>query len=84
MVLKMNIKDLDEIIDFKKRKLMVLGGTYGIGKSTVALNIATNIAQQDVSVMIFKERLSKKIGDSNNIFICNIPRISIKKICEKN
>jgi replicative DNA helicase len=58
-----------------------------MGKSTLALNIATNIAEQNIPVMIFnfesdKDMLLNRTGNLSNIYICR-PSIYIGRICKK-
>lgn len=58
----MNIgfKKLDEVIDIKKGQLILLGGRQVMGKSTLLLNIATNVAFQDTPTALFSIESSKK------------------------
>lgn len=65
---------LDEIIKLDKSKLILLSGTAGIGKSTVGLNIAKDVALNNkTAVAIFsletgiKECVNKIMGDNKSL-----------------
>ena len=65
---------LNEIIKLDKSKLVLLGGTAGIGKSVVGLNIAKDVALNDkTAVAVFsletgiKECVNKIIGDDKSL-----------------
>ena len=65
---------INEIIKLDKSKLVLLGGTAGIGKSLVGLNIAKDVALNDkTAVAVFsletgiKECVNRIIGDNNSL-----------------
>lgn len=65
---------LNEIIKLDKSKLVLLGGTAGIGKSVVGLDIAKDVALNDkTAVAVFsletgiKECVNKIIGDDKSL-----------------
>lgn len=86
-------KDLDNIIELTRKDLVVIGSRPAIGKTTLALNIATNVAvKENTSVAIFSLEMSKKylverlLCDENKIYIDDTPNISVLEIgkrCKK-
>lgn len=56
------IKRLDAILDggFFKKNLVILGAISSLGKTTLALQIADNIAKQGQDVLIFSLEMSKE------------------------
>lgn len=53
-------KSIDEKIDgFRKSELVILGGRPGSGKTTLALNIAFNIARRRKNVLFFSLEMSR-------------------------
>lgn len=86
-------RELEKIINLDENKLLVLAGRPSIGKTSLAFNIAVNIARREkVSVAIFSLELSKEyilnnIIDSSllkgQILIDDTPGISVENIRRK-
>ena len=87
--MKTGFRKLDKLINLDEPKLIILGGRPGMGKTTLALNIASNIAdKQKIPVAIFDLEWSKetiinkyKQLDSDNVFINDNPGTEIQEIC---
>ena len=87
--MKTGFRELDELINLDKPKLIILGGRPATGKTRLALNIASNIAdKQKIPVAIFDLEWSKQMIinnykelDSDNVFINNEAGIEVQKIC---
>lgn len=59
--MKTGFRELDKLINLDEPKLIMLGGRLATGKTTLALNIASNIAdKQKMPVAIFDLELSKE------------------------
>lgn len=95
--MKTGFKDLDELIDLEKNSLVVIAARPAMGKTTFALNIATNIALKgNTPVAIFSLEMSKKecvnriisleatvkLSDTE-LYIDDTPGISVDEIREK-
>ena len=82
-------KDLDEVIDLEKNRLILLCSRPEVGKNTLCLNIVTNVANKGTVVAIFnvetpKEIILKRIGnDVENIYIDDSINIKISEIEER-
>ena len=87
--MKTGFRELDELINLDKPKLIILGGRPATGKTRLALNIASNIAdKQKIPVAIFDLEWSKQMIinnykelDSDNVFINDNPGTEIQEIC---
>lgn len=83
-------RELEKIINLDENKLLVLAGRPSIGKTSLAFNIAVNIARREkVSVAIFSLELSKEYIHNNiidsslvdtQILIDDTPGISVENI----
>ena len=88
--MRTGFKELDKQINLDEPKLIILGGRPGTGKSTLTLNIASNISNnQNKSVAIFnlessKELILNKYKELNNanIFINDEAGIEVHKLCD--
>ena len=59
-VIKTGLPSLDKLIGgFEKGELITLGGYSGGGKTTLALNIATNVAKEGLKVLYFSLEMTK-------------------------
>lgn len=82
-------KDLDKIIDINGEKLIILGSRPAMGKSTLALNILSNIAiKQNEPVLYFnlessREIIANRLLKTSRIFIVDKAGISINEICKE-
>ena len=86
-------RELEKIINLDENKLLVLAGRPSMGKTSLAFNIAVNIAQREkVSVAIFSLEMSKEYIHNNiidsslldtHIFIDDTPGISVENIRRK-
>lgn len=81
-------KNSDEYIDLKTSDLIILAGAYLNGLRTdLVFNIATNVVEQNNSVLLFSLDLSKKQimqrYKLDNLIIDDTPAISIEQIEEK-
>ena len=99
MKIKTGITKLDEIISLDKPQLILLAGRALMGKSTLALDILTNIAcKQKISsfyidLNITRDKLLENLSKNPNLYetdmknpklhITNKPQMEIKKLCEK-
>ena len=87
--MKTGFKELDEMIDLVKNRLILLCSRPKVGKSILSLNIVTNIANKGTSVAIFdvetqKENILERLGNNvKNIYIDNSTNIKISDIEEK-
>lgn len=87
--MKTGFRELDKLINLDEPKLIILGGRPGMGKTTLALNIASNIAdKQKMPVAIFDLELSKetiinryKELDNDIVFINDEAGIEVQEIC---
>jgi len=78
-VLSTGILDLDDKIGgLKTKRLIVIGGRPSMGKSTLALNIALNLAENNERVLICSLQLS--IYDIILRLLCRMSRISNDKL----
>lgn len=86
-------RELEKIINLDENKLLVLAGRPSIGKTSLAFNIAVNVAQREkVSVAIFSLEMSKEYIHNNiidsslvdtQILIDDTPGISVENIRRK-
>lgn len=59
-IIKTGLPSLDKLIDgFEKGELITLGGYSGGGKTTLALNIAANVAKEGRKVLYFSLEMTK-------------------------
>lgn len=74
-VVKTGLPSLDKLIGgFEKGELITLGGYSGGGKTTLALNIATQIAQAGGNVLYFSLEMTKV--EMHKRLVCSSLRIS--------
>lgn len=74
-VIKTGLPSLDKLIGgFEKGELITLGGYSGGGKTTLALNIATQIAQAGGKVLYFSLEMTKV--EMHKRLVCSSLRIS--------
>ncbi|MBQ3414101.1 MAG: DnaB-like helicase C-terminal domain-containing protein [Clostridia bacterium] len=60
--MKTEIKELDNIVDLEKSKIIFIGGQVSAGKTTLALEIIKNVGiNQNIPVLLFSLGLSKEI-----------------------
>jgi replicative DNA helicase len=81
--MKTGYKKLDELININKPKLVLLGSRPSMGKTTLALNIATNIAlRENMPVAIFNLELSKE--QMINRILCSEAMVDCNKVSAGN
>lgn len=77
--MKTGFEELDKVIDLEKSGLIVLGARPAMGKSTFALNIATNVAvKTGTSVAIFSLEMSKEA--IVNRILCSQAMVDSRKV----
>ncbi|MBR0491642.1 MAG: DnaB-like helicase C-terminal domain-containing protein [Clostridia bacterium] len=60
--MKTEIKELDNIVDLEKSKIIFIGGQISAGKTTLALEMIKNVGiNQNIPVLLFSLGLSKEI-----------------------
>lgn len=60
--MKTEIKELDNIVDLEKAKIIFIGGQVATGKTTLALEMIKNVGiNQNIPVLLFSLGLSKEI-----------------------
>lgn len=78
-------EDIDKLINIKphtKDKLVIIGGTNETDRTTLALNIAKNILEQDKAVLYFSLGVSMETIKNNNI-ISNIDNLVVRSFDER-
>lgn len=71
-------KKLDKTIKFDIPKLVVIGSRPAMGKTSLALNIASNVALQNISVLFFSLEMSKE--QVINRILASESLVDIKKV----
>lgn len=82
IVMSRDIGEFQEHLKLPQAQLIMLGETKGTHKSVVAMQIASNIARQNMNVAIFsletsKQTLLERFGNIENIYIDDTPHIDI-------
>lgn len=99
MEIKTGIAELDEIVRLDKPQLIVLAGRILMGKTTLAIDILTNLACKQrisslyIDLSITQDRLLESLSKNPDIYerdlknptlhIINKPQMSITKLCDK-
>lgn len=74
-VVKTGLPSLDKLIGgFEKSELITLGGYSGGGKTTLALNIATNVAKEGRKVVYFSLEMTK--AEMHKRLVCSSTGVS--------
>jgi len=84
--LKTGFKELDEIITLDSNKLILVYGKPAVGKTTFALNVINNVANQNVPSLFFSLELSKESITNENaeaLFIDDTANVTIDYIEEQ-
>lgn len=79
-------KELDEIITLDNNKFIFIAGEQAVGKTTFALNVINNVANQNVPSLFFSFELSKESITNENaetLFIDDIANVTIDYIEEQ-
>lgn len=73
-IIKTGLPSLDKLIDgFEKGELITLGGYSGGGKTTLALNIAANVAKEGRKVLFFSLEMTKT--EMHKRLVCSSTRL---------
>lgn len=73
-IIKTGLPSLDKLIDgFEKGELITLGGYSGGGKTTLALNIAANVAKEGRKVLYFSLEMTKT--EMHKRLVCSSTRL---------
>lgn len=76
--MKTGFVELDKIIEIEKPKLIVVASRSGMGQTSLALNIATNILSQNIPVLIFRGLEDEE--EINNRILSSQAMVSIDNI----